>query len=132
MNQLRWNGNTGWGPRFNNWEKCYQKSSIQVFNAYQWRSCVEAIIRDFESIPKEQKLTIQYEQLVQSPLEIMTIILNFIGTEVPLDFEDKLPTIKGNNFNKWRNGFSLSVIEEIKPVLSPLLDELGYLDEWPW
>ena len=80
----------------------------------------------------EQKLTFRYEDFVQQPDQTIAGILRFVGAGNSPSFYARLPEIKGGNFNKWRKAFTQDEIEEIRPILTPLLGELGYLDQWPW
>mgnify|MGYP006283762893 CR=1 FL=1 len=132
LNRLRWHGQTGWGPRFRDWEQFLAAHTVLQFNAMQWNSCVRSCLKNLEEVEEGQKLTLRYEDFVRQPDQVIERILHFIGAESTPAFFNKLPDIKAGNFNKWRKAFSSEQIEEIRPILTPTLDELGYLDKWPW
>ena len=132
LNRLRWHGEAGWGPRFRDWEKSFTTNTVLRFNAMQWESCVSSSLKALSKVEERQKLTIWYEDFVQRPGETIESVLNFIGAENASAFYDKLPDIKAGNFNKWRKAFTPDEIEQIRPILTPALDELGYLEKWPW
>ncbi len=132
LNRLRWNGRTGWGPRFREWEKHLAAHTTLQFNALQWYHCVSACVKGLENVGNEQKLTLRYEDFVQQPEQTLADILRFAGAGDSPSFYDRLPEIKGGNFNKWQKAFTQGEIAEIRPILTPLLDELGYLDQWHW
>lgn len=131
-NRLRWNGMTGWGPRFREWDTLFACQSILEFNAHQWEKCVEACIAGLDLVNSSQKITLQYESFVQQPVETLQQVLEFISAKNTSDFYIRLPEIKKGNFNKWKTAFAEDEISAIKPILSPMLEELGYLKKWPW
>jgi len=132
FNRLRWNGNVGWGPRFAGWKNDFSKYSNLEFNALQWVHCVETIRKNWQTIPENHRVEIRYEDLISNPQETISIALRFLKVDPSQDFFDALPEIAGNNYNKWRNEFSESEIDLIKPVLDPVLEEMNYVSRFPW
>jgi len=126
LNQTRWNGTTGWGPRFEGWKQVYGNNSLIQFNAYQWLKCIEAVRRNWGKIPSQNKMEIRYEDLIQQGTDRINEILEFIDVKPNSEFIGSLPVLKKNNFNKWKNEFSSRQLSEIAPILSPMLISLGY------
>lgn len=131
-NRLRWNGKIGWGPRFKEWEKILSSHSLLQFNAHQWDKCVRSTFFALDNVETSKIFTLKYENFVQHVDKTLENILDFVGAKNDSDFYSQVPAIKTQNFNKWKSVFSDKEIEEIKPILFPMLDELGYLEKWPW
>ncbi len=132
LNKSKWQGNIGWGPRFKGWDEYLESHTAIEFNAMQWHQLIKAVHSSWASIPKNNKLEIRYEKLLQNPRQYLTSILNFLGFSPENDFFNVIPSLKSNNFNKWKTEFTQREIELIKPILSPMLDELGYTTDMPW
>lgn len=132
VNILRWNGKPGWGPRFKDWEEEFKKLSTVQFNALQWKHCLTSVLNELELVHSSQKIAIRYEEFVQEPQYVLDEVLSFIGVDNSDTFKKNWPIIKENNYNKWGDEFNLDEIQQIKPILNPLLDKLGYLQRWPW
>lgn len=132
LNQLRWKGEIGWGPRFKDWESVYLQSSLLQFNAYQWVQCTKSIKKNWELIPKKNKLSIRYEDLITNPQKIIGEILSFLKVAEMKEFFDSLPPLKANNYNKWKVEFTGEELKEIHPILTPQLIEFGYAESKEW
>jgi hypothetical protein len=133
LNRLRWNGAVGWGPRFKGWEKARSNHTMLQFNVLQWQNCVSSIADSWDDIHPSNKMEIRYENFVQQPLDTLRQVLSFLGCENDPGFENKLPLLKKDNFNKWKSAFSVSQLEEIRPLINPGLTRLGYIKEnEPW
>lgn len=132
LNQLRWNGEVGWGPRFEGWEKIFHTTSTLQFNANQWLKCIERIKKNWPEIPEENKLEIRYEDLLRFGDKVIINILDFLGLKTYEEFFVSIPKLKKNNFNKWKKEFSSKQASEIYDILSDKLIELGYEDNYDW
>jgi hypothetical protein len=132
LHQLRWNGKIGWGPKFRNWEQIYAQSSLLQFNAYQWLHCVQRIETDWHLIPENDRLSVRYEDLIQTPRQVTTEILDFLGFKASNAFFESLPEIKADNYNKWKAAFSKKDLTEIGPILSTQLKKFGYTESEEW
>jgi len=132
LNQTRWNGATGWGPRFEGWQQIYADKSLIQFNAYQWLKCVDAIQRSWETIPDSNRMEIRYEDLIQHGADKIRAVLEFLAVKPDRKFIDSLPALKKNNFNKWKNEFSSRQLDEIQQVLTPMLISTGYERDDKW
>lgn len=132
LNRLRWHGDVGWGPRFKGWERSYYEKSTLQFNALQWVKCVEAINKSWPEIPAKQKIKIRYEDLIAGEKRIVTDILSFLNLHAQDSFWESIPKLKFDNFNKWKFEFTKDQIHQIRPVLTPMLIELGYENNIDW
>jgi len=132
LNRLRWQGEMGWGPRFENWQTVYAQHSLLQFNALQWSICVKRIQRDWDLIQAQNRLTIRYEDLITHPALRLTEILDFIGVTGNKEFMDSLPALKADNYNKWKNELTENQLTEIHSILTPQLLEFGYAGSEKW
>ena len=132
FNKARWKGKVGWGPRFQGWEDCLQNHTELEFNAMQWVESVKAAKSKWDILKDKNKIEIRYEELITQPETTLYSILNVLECEADDSFFNTIPALNKTNFNKWRKEFSVKEKEQIHPILSPLLDELGYLKAFPW
>lgn len=132
LNRLRWNGDNGWGPRYKRWEQEYYTMSRLQFNAMQWKECVESSFKELEKVEEDKKKTIFYEDFVRNSKETLDEVLEFVGVNPSARFYTEIPEIKKSNFNKWKSGFTTKELQEIRPIINPLLQKVGYLDRFPW
>lgn len=132
FNKSRWGGQVGWGPRFKGWKSYLQNHTTLEFNAMQWVKSVEAARNNWSLLDNKNKLEIRYEELLAQPEKLLTKILNFLQCEIDASFFSRIPVLKTNNCNKWQTEFTQNEIKEIRPILSPLLDELNYSQLNPW
>jgi hypothetical protein len=131
LNKSRWEGQVGWGPRFKEWREFLAGHAELEFNAMQWVKALEAIHDQWPLIPDENKMLIRYEELLESPEETLGGVLRFLGLEGGANFFGSIPKVYESNFEKWRE-FTEEEIAQIRPLLNPLLKELGYLNRTPW
>ena len=132
LNKSKWEGKVGWGPRFQGWKEYLQTHSPLEFNAMQWVKCVKAVRKNWDILPENNKIEIRYEELLRFPEKHLMNVLEIMGIEPSDDFFKKIPRLKRDNFHKWPKEFTAEEILQIKPILSPLLHDLGYAhpDEW--
>lgn len=128
LNRLRWNDRIGWGPRFKNWEEALNSQSLIQFCALQWSYCVKSVVDEWGNIPSDNKLEIHYEEFIQRPLDTLNQVLKFIEVNDDPHLFDKMPPIKKNNFNKWEKALSPYQINQIQPILTPMLKRFGYVE----
>jgi Sulfotransferase family len=132
FNKARWKGKVGWGPRFLDWENYLRDHTTFEFNAMQWVKSVEAVKNSWSLLNGKNKIEIRYEDLIIQPEKSLTNILNILECEASSSFFNSIPNLKKANFNKWTTEFSEEEKNTLKPILSPLLDELNYIKQFPW
>jgi hypothetical protein len=132
LNKSKWNGNIGWGLRFENWQKYLETHSTLQFNALQWVKSVEAVRQNWSLLQDDSKVEIRYEDLLKAPGETLNNVLEVLGVDSTTEFFNSIPKLEKNNFNKWANAFSEEELNEIKPILSSLISELGYANSSSW
>lgn len=68
-----------WGPRYEGIESDLRDKTVLEVCALQWFRCIEATVVGLETVPRERILTIPYEIFVQSPIETLQEVADFIG-----------------------------------------------------
>jgi hypothetical protein len=132
LNKSKWSGNVGWGPRFKGWKEYYRTHSSLEYNATQWRKSVEAVRASWSILPEKDKIEVRYENLLMFPEETLVEILKVLGVEASIAFFERIPKLESANFNKWAKEFTAPEIEIIKPILAPMIHELGYAHPAEW
>jgi hypothetical protein len=132
LNKTKWRGEPGWGPRFPGWAAMISKVPPLEFNAYQWLRTIERITDDAGHIASERRLEIRYEQLLADPKGVLQTLFAFLGLAPPAGFYRAMPPLRRHNTQKWRREFSRTQREQISPILTPKLLELGYETDPKW
>ena len=132
LNKSKWHGKVGWGPRFKRWEDYLEAHSEIEFNTMQWVKSVEAARKDWPILPEKNKIEVRYEDLLRFPEDTIKNILSFLELEANKNFFVTIPKINSGNFNKWKKEFTPKEIEQIKPILTPSLKKLGYVNNDRW
>lgn len=132
LNKSKWDGKAGWGPRFIGWKEYLQTHSSFEFNAMQWVKSVEAVQNNWHILPEKDKVEIRYEDLLLFPEETLTKVINILEVNMPSNFLEIIPRLKSNNFHRWQKEFTPEQLRKIKPILSPLLNDLGYAIHSKW
>ncbi len=120
---------SSWGPRFLGLSDLRRNHSLLEVCAIQWRTCVEAAISGLECIPKEQKATILFENLVFKPAVEIDTLFSRAGLTATTDTESFPDSqIRTNTVGRWRS--SLTPIEQaaLTRRLDATLKQLGYSD----
>ena len=132
LNKSRWNGIMGYGPRFEGWQDYLGNHSPLEFSAMQWVKSIEAVRKDWALLPEENRTEVRYEDLLTFPEDILRDILKMLGVDFSPDYFHLIASIKRNNTDKWGKAFTDRQIKMIRPILTPLIDELGYAKPHEW
>jgi hypothetical protein len=132
LNKSKWRGKAGWGPRFEGWEEYLRTHSSLEVNATQWVKSVEAVQVSWPMLPEKNKIEIRYEDLLRLPEATLKKVLKILELEPKDDFFRKIPLLKRDNFHKWEKEFNAAEINKIKPILSQLINDLGYAHTRQW
>jgi hypothetical protein len=122
----RWEGRSGWGPRFEGWQDVIDQVPLIEFNALQWARCVETALDDRPLIAPDGWLDVRYEDLITRPADILHEIAAFVGLTLPPGYLDHLPPIRSGNWGKWRAALSPADQDRVARVIAPTLARVGY------
>ena len=115
-----------WGPRYPGIEADVATLPTLTVCAKQWRACVEATLRDLDSIPPERLLAIRYEDLV-TDADVMASVAAFLGLP---DAEAVLAayhrTVRKDRIGAWQQVLSREDLDSIRPYLEPTMQRLAY------
>lgn len=132
LNQIRWEGRFGWGPRFKGWQEIIDRTTPLEFCAYQWFHCAQGILNNFSTISKEKRFILKYEDFIGDPQTWIENLLDFLNLEFPAGFMKTIPRIWPDNFNKWQRALLLKDRKIIGPIIGKTLIELGYEQDDAW
>lgn len=132
LHRIRWDGRVGWGPRFQGWQELIDRVSTLEFNAHQWVRCVDGILREQPSIPKDRCILLKYEDFIEDPESSLRALFSSLRVEFPAEYMEKLPEIRAGNFNKWRQAFSEDDLRVLGPIIGKALIHLGYETDESW
>jgi len=122
----RWDGMTGWGPRFPGWRSVYSEAELLAFCAEQWRCCIDSAEHDLAAVPEAAKLTIHYEELLADPQTTIARLLDFAGLQDGPIFRTNLPAINKDNAYKWHHALQRQEARIVTRVTQPTLERWGY------
>ena len=132
LNQVRWEGRFGWGPRFKGWQKLIDGTPLINFAAHQWRACAQGVIDNISLIPEDRKFVLRYEDFIKNPKVVLEDIFAFLHLEFPEGFMETIPEIMADNCNKWPHALSAEELKDIGPIIGKTMIELGYEKDLSW
>ena len=132
LQQIRWDGRFGWGPRFKGWQKLIDQVTPLEFSAYQWKHCARGIIENASSLPEDMYFFLKYEDFIVDPKASIKNLFSFLDLEFPEGFMEVIPQIWADNYNKWRQALSLEDLKMIGPIIGSTMIDLGYEKNESW
>lgn len=116
-----------WGPQPPGWRQWLKEDSRLMILAKQWRYTIEPVLDYRSSIPPSQWLDIRYEDLVTEPAAFAGKIAQFARLTRSSEFENHLEReCRRDRIDAWRSHLGGGPLEEMRPVLKPILERLGY------
>lgn len=118
---------------FEGWQR-YAKASIEEVCAAQYVAMNEAILEASKAIPAPQWTEIQYEHLVQDPVQAFRSAFQACGLQMTRALKRHCETVLSKPYNafsairldKWREQGNRSRIERVMPTLLPVAGQMGY------
>jgi hypothetical protein len=132
LHKLRWGNRVGWGPRFQGWQELIDELTLLEFNTEQWVHCVRSILDHQGSFLPGNYHTLRYENLLVDPQSELRRLAEFMGINPDNNLFNLMPELNRTNFGKWKTAFSSEEIAQIAPRMTPLLKELGYVNNDYW
>lgn len=118
-----------WGVRPPGWREWAQELTPAQVIARQWADSISIAYDSFQQLPESQRLIIRYEELVADPERELTRLADFAQIESAEQLiQAGCQTARPQSNQKWRDELSPELLEEIRPILLPTLQKLGY--EW--
>jgi hypothetical protein len=90
-----------------------------AFCAYQWMFFVKEIQQEAQCLPADRYYEVLYEDLLESPMEVLHGILKFLELPVTKKFEALVaPHLPSRNMNfKWRDNLTKEQKEQLCEIL---------------
>jgi hypothetical protein len=123
LHKARWQGKSGWGPRFKNWQDYYGRIPLLDFCLMQWERSVLGILEHFSDIPASNRLAIRYEDFVQNPNENLQKIFKLCGLPTDDEIMTKIQPIRTDRVGVWEREFSKKEKEKISAKTVPLINQ---------
>ncbi|MGK7344877.1 MAG: sulfotransferase [Candidatus Nitrospinota bacterium M3_3B_026] len=130
--QTRWDGTSGWGPRFPGWREIIDRVTPLEFCCHQWVHTTMAARRALKEAPPESCRLVRYEELVERPREILAELFDLLGLDVSGAELENIPVMRKESVGGWRKVFGREQLRSIGPILGPALVELGYERDEAW
>ena len=118
-----------WGIRPPGWREWVGRDPLHVMLARQWVGAVSRAVDDANALPAGKILIFKYEDLVRNPEPHAHRIADFCDLRDPQIFIETITrTIDDSRVDRWRESLDAAVLEDVRPIMAPLLTRLGY--EW--
>lgn len=102
-----------WGPRYKGISDDVSSQPLHVVCARQWRRCIEVADVQLKDIPRNQQITIRYEDLVKDENTVLGIC-DFLGIDSGPILQAFKDIVRTDNNTKWESALTESQILDIK------------------
>jgi hypothetical protein len=118
---------SSWGPRFSGMDEIVGKRPLLDVCAMQWLACVRAAREWFAAAPREDAITVRYEDIVADPVGAADKIYSWAG----LDFLPECRRyaegeVQSGHRDKWRDRLAPAQVDRVEELLGGYLTEIGY------
>ena len=116
-----------WGVRPPGWADWPDQYSSNQILAMQWARSISIAHEHFEQLPDDRRFLLRYEDLLDDPLQPLQQLCEF----AQIAESDQLisvarKTVRPESGLKWKRELSDELLEEIRPIMEPVLKRLGY------
>ncbi len=116
-----------WGPQPPGWREWLRRDPRLVVLAKQWRYTLEPVLDWRARMPPSRWLDIRYENLVRDPGRYAHEIERFARLAPSPGFRSHLESeCHADRVDSWRSALDDGHLKELRPVLEPALERLGY------
>jgi len=116
-----------WGPRPEGWQTWLENDSTNVMLAKQWACTIAKAAADFEQMDPAQYVTLRYEDMLASPREAMTQVLEFLEVrDVQPVFDYVETSVDRSRLQPWRETLDPELLDEVRPHMEATLARMGY------
>lgn len=116
-----------WGPRPPGWRRWAKEDPGHVVRARQWVGTIEPVLEFRERVDPSRWIEMSYEDFMAAPLEQFERLrehTRLAPAEEPLEYLRK--GVDPSRQSKWRAELTDDVLADIRPILEPTLERLGY------
>lgn len=116
-----------WGIRPPGWRAWIGSETREVMLAKQWVATIERAVADAHALPEASRFVFHYEELMREPRRVMQAMVDFCELDGAADLVDHVEaTADPARQKKWRDALDGQVLERIRPIMEPTLNQLGY------
>ncbi len=116
-----------WGPRFEGSMEYARHHSLAEVCAMQWRRSVEGAREALGRLDPDRVFSLRYEEFVTAPGEHLTGMVRWLG--LPDDTPIPETPAHTGSVGKWRTTLDPAAIDAIGPIVHPVLERLGYVND---
>ncbi len=116
-----------WGIRPPGWREWVGRDPLHVMLAKQWVGAVGRAFDDAQSLPDGDILIFKYEELVRDQLAHAKRIAEFCDLDdADIFLNTVTSTLDATRVDRWRDTLDQAVLDDVRPIMTPLLERLGY------
>lgn len=117
-----------WGPRPRGWREWVRRDVPDVVLARQWAATILKAVRDARAMDPALTMIYRYEDLMADPRRTMTRIVDFceLGSEGQALIDHVASSVDPKRQEKWRDQLDERTLDLVRPIMEPVLQELGY------
>ena len=115
-----------WGPKPPGWREAMRMSRGARLG-WQWSETLRAALDATSRFPQDRVLQLRYEDLIVSPKQTMTELVDFCGFEHGQVMIDRaVAEADPTRIDRWRSELDPQVVQDARPQMEALMDRLGY------
>ena len=115
-----------WGPKPAGWREAMGMSKGARLG-WQWSETLRAALDATADFPQDRVLQFRYEDMMDSPKQTMTTLVDFCGFEHGQVMIDRaVAEADPTRIDRWRSELDPEVVQDARPQMEALMDRLGY------
>lgn len=114
-----------WGPKMHDFQDLQQNHSLEELCMIQWQRCVETSLRGLSKLPSNQVLHVGYEQFVNSPVNQLSGILEFLNKPDSFD-ENAVRRVTNTSVGQGRRSLGAETYERLGNLAAGAMERFGY------
>jgi|SRR5699024_7271805 len=107
-----------WGPKYEGFEKDAESLSALEISATQWLKSVEASESSFLKMDESKYITVDYNEFVNYPKEILKDIFQFLGKQVDnKKIEESVRTVSSDSIGKGYQSLARDELDNVNKIV---------------
>ena len=116
-----------WGPSLKGMDLLLKKYNLNEICALQWKKCVDYSDLAFSKIPDNKVYKLRYEDFVESPVQELIKIIDFIGLNVPdSTIKDSVKSVSSKSVGKGREKLTSVDKDSLMKIIDDTMVKHGY------
>ncbi|MFB6345789.1 MAG: sulfotransferase [bacterium] len=119
-----------WGPQTEELTDRVANQPLLQVCIHQWTKCVRALLSGVENVNDNKKYCIKYEELMQSPKQVLPQLSDFLNAKDELDslFNFARRNYFTSSIGRWKEKLTDEEAADLEGELEPLLVKLNYVE----